>query len=78
MTPERIHKQLEHLLQVYPVLSPTMIQSALGTKVRPVIWKPIMELMIKEGILVRNEIVSKNSWGQLRSYTRIRLASNES
>ncbi len=77
MTPEHIHKQLAHLLQVYPVLSPTMIQSCFGARVRPVIWKPIMELMLQEGVLVRNEVVSKDSWGQLRSYTCIRLNTND-
>ncbi len=61
------------LLQVYPVLSPTLIQALLGTRVRPSFWKPILEQMISEGVLVRSEVVTKNSWDQLHSYTCIRL-----
>jgi hypothetical protein len=77
-TSGQIRKQLIHLLRLYPVLSPTMIQSSLGGKVRPSVWRPIMESMIKEGTLVRNEVVSENSWGQFRSYTCIKLADNGS
>ncbi len=73
MTPGQIQKHLTHLLKVYPVLSPTMIQAFLGSKVRPSTWKPIMEAMIEGDILVRYEVVSQNTWGQLRSYTCIKL-----
>lgn len=73
MTPERIQEQLTHLLRVYPVLSPTLIQALLGTKVRPHVWKPVMEQMIEGGTLVRQIAVSKNAWGQLHNYTCIKL-----
>ncbi len=73
MNAEQLWKQLIHLHQVYPVLSPTLIQALLGSKMRPQTWKPVMEKMITSGALVRSEVVSENSWGQLRSYTCIRL-----
>ncbi len=73
MTPDRLQRQLVILLQVYSVLSPTLIQALLGTRVRPRFWKPIMEQMIKEGTLIRYEVVTKNCWNQLHSYTCIRL-----
>jgi len=75
---EQIQKQLVLLLQLYPILSPTMIQSSLGTKIRPSVWKPVMEGMISVGTLVRFEVVSENAWGQFRSYTCIKLADNGS
>ena len=74
VTIEQTQKQIVHLLQVYPVLSPTLIQALLGAKARPRVWKPIMEVMIKDGTLVRSEMVSENSWGQFHSYTCIRLS----
>jgi hypothetical protein len=72
----QLRKQLVHLLGIYPILSTTMIQSFLGAKVRPRVWKPVLETMVKDGTLVRYEVISENCFGQLRSYTCIRLADN--
>ncbi len=77
MTPNQLREQLKHLFQVYPVLSPTMIQALLGSKVRAVVWKPIMEVMICSGELTRFQVVAKNTFGQLRSYTCIKLVGDD-
>ncbi len=73
-----IQKRLVHLFQIYPVLSPTMIQAFLGGKMPPRFWKPVMEEMIEEGTLIRTEVISENIWGQLHSHTCIRLADHDS
>lgn len=77
IAPSQLQEQLMHLFQVYPVLSPTMIQALLGSKVRAIVWKPIMEEMISVGQLVRFEVVAKNTYGQLRSYTCIKLVGGD-
>ena len=69
----QIQEQLTHLLKVYPVLSPTLIQGLLGSNIRPTFWKPVLEAMIDEGSISRDEVQAQNAYGQFRSYTCIRL-----
>ncbi len=77
MGTDQLREQLVHLLGIYPILSTTMIQSFLGAKVRPKVWKPVLEEMIKDGVLVREWVISENYFGQLRSYTCISLGSGK-
>lgn len=73
LEPPSLREQLKHLFSIYPILSPTMMQALLGSKVRPKDWKPVMEDMITDGTLKRVDLSSKNAWGQLRYYARIKL-----
>jgi len=54
LTPDgekRIREKILHLLSIYPKMSPTMLQGALGPQTKPIHWKPILEQLIEEGVI---------------------------
>lgn len=67
-----IREKIAHILTIYPVLSPSMIQTSLGN-VSPKVWKPVLETMIQEGELHRGETVAPTPSQQHRCYVQISL-----
>lgn len=66
--------KLLHILDIYPVLSHTMLQAALGPKIPSRVWKPVMDQLVTEGKIKVDTIVAKNTTGRHITYTRISLA----
>lgn len=73
MTEEDIRHKITHILKIYPALSPTMLQAALGPKVPPAIWRPVLAKMAEEGEIDLSYLVAESPSGQHRTYTRITL-----
>lgn len=53
---EIIRAKIIATLKVYPVVSPSMLQAALGASLSPRIWKPTLDALITEGVI--------NCWDQ--------------
>jgi hypothetical protein len=71
----KIREQIIHILGIYPILSPTMLQGGLGPYKKPAQWKPILEELIREGIVVReatDQIMTPSN--RYNTYTLLRLA----
>ena len=68
-----IAKQIKCYLEVYPVLSPTMLQSALGPQLSPKIWKPVLEDMITNGIITRDTVGVQMPSGRHRDFVTLAL-----
>lgn len=66
-----IRNRVIHVLSVYPKISPSMLQVALGIKAR--IWQPELEQMISEGIVCRDIIVVPHFTGNLKKHTALSL-----
>jgi hypothetical protein len=62
-------------LTVYPKLSPTMLQVALGTGTRPQFWHPVLDQLIEEGRIEKIQIrpPSPPPSGRDQVYTVIQL-----
>jgi hypothetical protein len=73
---EYLKQRITHILSIYPELSPSMIQVALGASISSRWWKPVLEQMVNEGTLARRFAYSKGPGGKGRSYTLIRLNEN--
>ncbi len=69
-----IREKILHVLGVYPILSPTMLQIGLGTSLPTIEWRPVLEELIAAGLVERDEYSAQTSSGRNYSYTRIRLA----
>lgn len=70
---DAIERSILHVLGIYPVLSHSMLQIGLGTKVKPSIWKPILNDMIKRRIVETNQVIVQTPSGRHRFYTKLQL-----
>lgn len=68
-----IKEMIIHLLTIYPSISPTMLQSGLGPSTKPALWRPILEELIENDIVVRDTEQSVSPYGQSNTYTKLSL-----
>lgn len=71
---EIIRELIIHLLRIYPVVSPTMLQSGLGPYVKPAIWRPVLQELIAEGVVVEDQETLQTPRGRYNTYTKLHLA----
>ena len=69
----KIHQKIRHILQIYPVISPSMLQAGLGPQITANIWRPILEKMIKDKLIQQNSITLKSPAGRTITYTQLSL-----
>jgi hypothetical protein len=55
-----IKAKIMYTLSVYPKISPSMLQVGIGPSTQPAIWRPILDDLIKDGLISR-EAVEKNT-----------------
>lgn len=62
-------------LTIYPKMSPTMMQVALGPSTRAHVWKPILDQLIEEGLVWKHQVRPKTPppSGRDQIYTVIEL-----
>lgn len=70
----QMRDRIMHVLGIYPELSPSMLQIGMGTSLSPTLWKPILDKMITEGRIVRDDLITEAPNGALRHYSRLHLA----
>ena len=72
-----VRERILHLLKIYIVLTPTMIQISLGTAVKPAIWREELRKLKEEGIVIQDHTPSIISpMGRCQTYKRLYLAKN--
>lgn len=71
---DEIRAKIIHVLRIYHVLNPTMVQAGLGHPLPPSKWRPVLESLIADGTVKRVEQTIKSHKDQMRTYTRIFLA----
>ena len=70
---EEIRTKIVHLLKIYPVVSPTMLQSGLGPSLRPAIWRPVLRSMIADSTILEESISKETPAGRYNDYKMLRL-----
>lgn len=74
---ESVNKEIEtkilHLLGIYPIVSPTMLQGALGPSLKPKIWRPVLQKMREEGTIIETKVDGETPTGRYNAYTKIHL-----
>jgi len=73
VTDEDIRIKILHLLRIYPIISPTMLQGGLGPPMKPVAWRPVLEAMIKEGLVVQDQESMMTPTERYNTYTKLHL-----
>ena len=73
---EKLADKIVHILTVYPMISPSMLQIGLGPAVSPSIWKPILEGLIESGTVIRTNVLAETPSGRQNTYMRLELDSD--
>lgn len=70
-----IREKILQTLNIYPKISPTMLQVGIGTSITPKMWHPILDKLIEEGLVKRVARQAPNNVsGRDQTYTIISLA----
>ena len=73
MTEEQISTKILHLLSIYPIVSPTMLQGALGPSMKPVLWRPVLDVLIADGQVVQEQESMMTPTERYNTYTKLML-----
>ncbi len=71
---EEIETKIIHLLGIYPIISPTMLQGGLGPQLKPALWRPVLTDLIERGIVVTDVESMTTPTGRYNDYTKLSLA----
>lgn len=69
-----IEEKILHILRIYPKLSSSMLQVAIGTGLSPQLWHPVFEKMVLNGTLEKRQIIETTPKGRNQTYTIISIA----
>ena len=64
------------LLELYPVISPTMLQAGLGPQIPPAKWRPALEKLLENGEVRQESVYRQSVAGRHRNYVRLGLTVN--
>lgn len=64
------------LLEIYPVISPTMLQAGLGPQIPPAKWRPALDKMLESGEVKQDAVYKQSVSGRFRNYSRLGFAKN--
>ena len=76
MTQEAIEAKIVHLLGIYPIISPTMLQSGLGPYVKPGLWRPALAALIEAGRVKEETESLQTPSERYNTYTKLSLSSD--
>lgn len=73
VSPEEIRTKILHLLRIYPIISPTMLQGGLGPAMKPVLWRPVLDELLKEGAVIQEQESMLTPTERYNTYTKLSL-----
>jgi hypothetical protein len=74
---EMIRARIAHTLSIYPKLSHSMLQIGIGTGFPPSLWNPVLDAMIREGTIIREQVQATNPVTKRdQTYTIIRSSTS--
>lgn len=73
LSDQDIREKIVHLLSIYPIISPTMLQGGLGPYVKPKDWRPVLAQLIDEGIVQQVQETHLSPGGRYNAHNKISL-----
>ena len=70
---DSIKEKILHVLSIYHRVSPSMLQTGIGTSLPPALWRPVLAQLIKEKKVVQEEVAATAPSGHLRMYVTLSL-----
>ena len=71
-----IRAKILHALEVFPFISSSMINTAIGTSTLTSLWRPVLMALEAEGLVTKSEITCATPVGRNQCYTVYHLAAN--
>lgn len=68
-----IEMKILHILRIYPLISPTMLQAGLGPSCKPAIWRPVLLALIEEGKVIEEHESLLTPTDRSNTYTKLSL-----
>jgi hypothetical protein len=68
-----VEAKILHLLSIYPIISPTMLQSGLGPYTKPALWRPVLTRLITEGKVIEDQESLQTPSERYNTYTKLSL-----
>lgn len=72
-TEELIEARIIHVLTIWPKLNPSMLQVGIGTALSPKMWHPVLDRLISEGKVIKQELSGRGPTGRDQIFTIISL-----
>ncbi len=72
-TEAEIENRILHLLHIYPIISPTMLQGGLGPYVKPKNWRPVLAKLVEEGKVVESQESLQTPSNRYNTYSKLSL-----
>lgn len=70
---QEVEAKILHLLAIYPVISPTMLQSGLGPYTKPAVWRPVLQRLIEEKKVVETQESLQTPSDRYNTYNKLSL-----
>ncbi len=77
LDPDTIRKKILHILKIYPVISPTMLQGGLGPYMRPAQWRPVLKTLVEQGKVMETQESLQTHAGRYNMYSKLSLPGTE-
>lgn len=71
-----IRERIEHILKIYPKVSMSMLQVAIGTGLAPALWHPVLNKMLLDNVVSKKMFSCATPTGRSQTYTVISLQSS--
>lgn len=72
-TEKTIRDKIIHVLSIYPRISTSMLQIGVGTSLMPSLWKPILNQMMADGLVLEERKMFRTPSDRQQSYTILSL-----
>ena len=66
-----IREKILHVLKVYPLISPTMLQISMGPNIKAAEWREQLGILEEEGLVSSDEITEPSPTGRYNTHRRI-------
>lgn len=71
---EDIASKILHLLKIYPIISPAMLQAGIGPSIKSSVWRPVLKGLVSKGTVVESSLAGETHTGRFNTYTMLSLA----
>lgn len=75
-TDELLRTKIISLLKIYPKISPSMLQVGIGPSISSSMWRPILQQLKDDGIVIEDHFIDFNSSGRSQTFKIISLVEN--
>lgn len=73
---EQTKARILHTLEIYPFISSSMVHISIGSSTPTLLWRPLLQELIEDGLVLETVRVAKTPADRSQSYTIYHLPAN--